>query len=134
NITVDQFQFTPFTSPAQARARAHSVAPRLQYGTSALPDRLADAGRVRQHLHPATVARAVLNRWLRASSRRFTRPAEQSQSRKQNQNWILTRATSPCLPNGAGIESQYFPATMGTRFSDQVRRQRQAYTLSTDNS
>lgn len=61
---------TLFTSLAQGSRGHRPVARRLQHGPAALPDRLADTGRVRRHLHPATVARAALRQRLRASAHR----------------------------------------------------------------
>lgn len=79
---------TLFTSLAQARVA--TALWRADYNTArpALPECLTDTGRVRQHLHPATVARAALCQRLRASARRFTRPAGQNHRRKRTQNWI----------------------------------------------
>jgi hypothetical protein len=80
---------TLFTSLAQTRASHRPVARRLQHRAAALPNRLADTGRVR-YLQSATVARAALCQRLRASARRFTRPAGHNPRRKRTQNWIET--------------------------------------------
>jgi len=61
---------------------------RLQHRAAALPNRLADTGRVRHHLQSAMVARAALHQRLRASARRFTRPAGHNPRRERTQNWI----------------------------------------------
>ncbi len=75
---------TLFTSLAQARvaiALWHA-----DYNTARPHSPLADPGQVRQHLQSATVARAALCQGLRASARRFTRPAGHNPRRKRTQN------------------------------------------------
>lgn len=81
---------TLFTSLAQARvavalwrADCNTARPHSQIAWQ-------DTGRVRQHLQPATVARAALCQRLRASARRFTRPGGHNPRRKRTQNWIET--------------------------------------------
>ncbi len=81
---------TLFTSLAQARVSIAMWRSDYKHRPAALPDRLADTGRVRQHLHPATVARAALCQRLGASARRFTRQAGQNHRRERTQNWIET--------------------------------------------
>ncbi|BAB50782.1 insertion element ISR1 hypothetical 17 kD protein A2 [Mesorhizobium japonicum MAFF 303099] len=72
---------TLFTSLAQARVAIALWRYRLQHRAAALPNRLTDTGRVRQHLQSATVARAALCQRLRASAR--ASPAQQGTTHEQ---------------------------------------------------
>jgi len=81
---------------APARAEERSVmAGWLQPQPPALTARLADPGRIRQHLQPATGPGAALNARLRTSPRRSPRPDRPNQTPESPSRWIKVGATSP---------------------------------------
>jgi hypothetical protein len=59
---------------------------------------MADTGRVRLHLQPASGSGAALCEKLRAIARRITRPSGQTQPRKRTQNWIKLGGNVTTLP------------------------------------